>query len=227
MRYLLLVGAVILAGCQTAGGGRSSPEAAIAKLPPACPMRVTFPDAVTFTDDTANQSLPPGSRHIVLSSVLAGAHYGMSCTCSPDANSRLMTSELARKAREKDLAPDGWTLTESKFSDAGAVKTIRDRATVINYAGTYVRKMVAQVEGNCIFTAEGIGRPADENAIDRFLGTFRDSRVPAANPNTVTAPRSAQQDPSSRLRELQRLRDQVLITQQEFDEKRREILGGL
>ncbi|HZF46842.1 MAG TPA: hypothetical protein VEZ26_10920, partial [Sphingomonadaceae bacterium] len=73
MRYLLLIAVVTLAGCQTTAASRTDPGAAMAKLPSTCPMRVTFPDAVSVTEDNALQSLPPGSRHIVLSSVVMGA----------------------------------------------------------------------------------------------------------------------------------------------------------
>jgi len=49
----------------------------------------------------------------------------------------------------------------------------------------------------------------------------------APGPSTVTLPTVQTRGAEARLRELQRLRDQGLITPAEFDEKRREILGGL
>ncbi|CAO3401849.1 SHOCT domain-containing protein [Azospirillum palustre] len=50
--------------------------------------------------------------------------------------------------------------------------------------------------------------------------------APAAS-STVTMPVETQRNAESRLREIQRLRDQSLITQQEYDERRRAILGSL
>lgn len=83
----------------------------------------------------------------------------------------------------------------------------------------------------CVIYAYG-GKPifgGDEMppvAIDRPKPQAVVPALPAATP-TVTVPVETQRNAETRLRELQRLRDQGLITPQEFDEKRRAILGSL
>ncbi|WP_434615405.1 SHOCT domain-containing protein [Azospirillum sp. B2RO_4] len=81
----------------------------------------------------------------------------------------------------------------------------------------------------CVIYAYG-GKPIFGG--DDMPGVKADSPKPtpaqaAPGPSTVTLPSVQARGAEVRLRELQRLRDQGLITPAEFDEKRREILGGL
>ncbi|MFP5516352.1 MAG: SHOCT domain-containing protein [Alphaproteobacteria bacterium] len=190
-------------------------------------MRVDFPGPVTIKDDAADDLLPPSAVAIQISAMKNGGAYSLMCICTETANSALLTPDFVKKTRGKDLADGNWSITASKFTDSGPIKTLEDRATSTNYAGTFVRKMIAHVEGRCINAAEAASRSEDERALDGFLATFRDSRGITKRPETKTVQSPQASTAETRLHELQRLRDQGLITQQEFDEKRRAIVGSL
>ena len=122
---------------------------------------------------------------------------------------------------------DRWDLSDLKFFDDGLTKRSDDVSYRDDYSGSRIRKGVSYFGGHCIQTIEGMGLKSDLAQIDGFMKSIRDVRKPQ-QPPTVTAPTSGTGRTSAdRLRDLQALRDQGLITPAEYEQKRAAIVGAL
>lgn len=145
---------------------------------------------------------------------------------------RMSEGTLAGYAKYKNLMSPGYFAVAVNGHGYGYTYCASGGSCSGNGIGTALDLCRAHAKTDkCVIYAYG-GKPlfgGDEMppvAVDRPKAQSATPALPAAPP-TVTVPVNVQRNAESRLRELQRLRDQDLITQQEFDEKRRAILGSL
>ena len=230
LRFPFLIGAVALslAGCQTTKGPTETTiQAAMAKMPEQCPLRAELPTPVYSVDHSNAPVNGPGAFDFAVMSGANGSAFMIRCSCGDAFDMSKIDAIRAQNMRRMVVDMDGWTLDDLKFFDDGPTKRSDDISYRDDYTGSRVRKAISYYGGHCVQSVEGMGLKTDLARIDAFMKSIRDVRKPQ-KPSTVTAPTSGTgRTPADRLRHLQALRDQGLITPAEYEQKRAAIVGAL
>lgn len=223
-RSAIIASALVVASCQTTAPTTSSITAAFAPFPVTCPWRATFPGAMEFKDESSIPGLPPGTKRLVVRSKADYRQFAVTCFCNDSFNFSRLKEQEALGINSGALQADQWQRTEYAFSETGSRKEFSYTAKVDNFAGPHIRKGRVHFQGTCATSVEAYAPLADVASVEGFIRSIWDVRDVATAPSASVAPNGSAE---TRLATIKDLLDRKVITQQEYDERRRAILGSL
>lgn len=222
-RSILLLVSLMLASCQTTTPSTTT-AAAFATFPVTCPWRATFPVPVEFADESNRPDLPTGTKRLVVRGKGSLHQYGITCFCNDRFNFSRVTQRDAEALNDGALKPEIWSRENGNFKEIGSRKEYEYSAKLENFMGVLIRKGRSHYQGHCGTTVEAMAPASDIASVDNFIRSIWDVRDVATAPASPAAPNSSIE---SRLSTIKDLLDRKVITQQEYDERRRAILGSL
>lgn len=168
--------------------------------------------------------LPPGSKRLVVRSKADYRQFAVTCFCNDRVDFSKVNERDALGLNDGALLADQWQRTEHAFRETRSRKEFSYTAKLDNFAGPHIRKGRVHYQGACATSVEAFAPPADVGAVDTFIRSIWDVRDVSSAPAVQAASNGSAE---ARLATIKDLLDRKVITQQEYDERRRAILGSL
>lgn len=213
---------IALTGCQTPGTFISV-EQAFKSFPPECTMRASIPAGSTVTEieglkEVVEQAGVVGPSYAGIDAVNHDTGYYVMCACGKNWDMSKMTELEAQGSVIPIMKVGQWEQTEGVFDRGSVPIQYQFAGKRSSFAGDLVIKGKMLFKGSCGTTFSVTEKASNVAAADRFIASIHDIR---------DVPQQTVPDAAARLRTIQGLRDQRLITQEEYETQRKEILSRL
>ncbi len=220
-------GALVASGCAPLPPV-STVDAAqgMAQLPTECYVRAALTGPVAFEEKRGDASNDM-TRLYSVKKYGSAEQASVICGCNDKYNMSMITMREANRLMEVGAQANGWVLDGTNLSDSQRGKIYRFNGHYDGFMGSFVGKGAIEFSGKCFQGVASWVRRGTEDKLDPYIASAYDVKTSrymfAPPPIGGEQPGRA----SDRLRELKSLRDQGLVTQQEYDERRRAILSGV
>lgn len=225
MRPILLLATLALASCQTTGSSTKADKTALNDLPAECVVRADIPVVGAVIKSGGSEELGSKNRGRFITIATTEETYTVGCTCNDNWNMSRITRGEALALVDQGLKKEKWIRTNERYDEDGVRKIHFFEAVQDRYAGYFVYQGKMFFEGKCVYGVNGWVRRGQEPKLQRYMESIYDTRKqppPAPAINSVPAASI-----ETRLAAIRDLLDRKVITQQEYDERRRAILGSL
>jgi hypothetical protein len=213
---------IALTGCQTPGTVISA-EQAFKSFPSECTARASIPaGSIVIEREDLKEAVAragvEGPSYAGIDAVNHDTGYFVMCACGKNWDMSKMTEMEAQGGVIPIMKAGQWEQTEGIFDGGSDPIQYQFAGKRSSFAGELVIKGSMLFKGSCVTTFSVTDKASNVAAADRFLASIHDVR---------DAPQQTMPDAAGRLRTLQGLRDQRLITQEEYETQRTEILRRL
>jgi hypothetical protein len=214
---------IVLTGCQTPGTFISG-EQALKSFPPECTMRASIPaDSTVMEIEELKGAV---ERAGIIGPSYAGFHafnrdgrHSQMCLCGKNWEMSKMSQLDAQNFVNELMKGGEWDQTKGEFDRSSVPAQYEFAGKRISFEGDYLIKGKMLFKNTCMMAFSAATKANSIASADRFIASIHDVQANVL-PQTAT-------DAAGRLRTLQGLRDQRLITQEEYETQRKEILSRL
>ena len=213
---------IVLTGCQTPGTFASG-EQALRSFPSECTMRASIPADSTVTElvEFKEAMVRAGvtGPHAAIQAVNRDANHTQMCACSKEWDMSKMSKVDAQDFVTGLMRSGEWTQTRGEFYRLPVNSTYEFEGNRNSFEGNYLIKGKLFFKDTCMMAFSSATKAGSVASADRFIASIHDIQA--------NVPQRSMTDAASRLRTLQGLLDQRLITQEEYETQRKEILSRL
>jgi hypothetical protein len=214
---------IALTGCQTPGTF-TSVEQAFKSFPPECTMRASMPADSTLTEmeglkEAAARAGVIGPSYAGFNAVTRDGNHTQMCFCGKNWDMSKMSQLDAQPFVEGLMKAGEWNQTQGEFDRLSVPAQYEFAGKRTSFEGDYLIKGKMLFKDTCLMAFSATAKASNVASANRFIASIHDVQADVP-PQTAT-------DAAGRLQTLQGIRDQRLITQEEYETQRKEILSHL